>query len=72
MQATQFNRASMARKYAKAHLKTDPGLVSVYYLPKNAGEREIRLIEINKLIGDRNDDHLEPPLIVERNYSPKR
>ncbi len=49
----------MADWYAKEHLKTDPGIVSVYYLPKNAGEREIRFIEINKLIGDRNDDALE-------------
>ncbi len=60
MPTTQFNRDSMARWYAKEHLKTDPGIVSVYYLPKNAGEREIRFLEINKLIGDRNDDALEP------------
>ena len=60
MPAIQFNRDSMARWYAKAHLKTDPGIVAVYYLPTNAGEREIRLIEVNKLIGDRNDDSLEP------------
>lgn len=50
----------MAHWYAKEHLKTDPGIVAVYYLPKNAGEREIRFIEINELIGDRNDDALEP------------
>lgn len=50
----------MARWYAKSHLKTDPGVVAVYYLPTNAGEREIRLVEVNKLIGDRNDDALEP------------
>ena len=60
MPAIQFNRDSMARWYAKEHLKTDPGIVAVYYLPTNAGEREIRLIEVNKLIGDRNDDALEP------------
>lgn len=60
MQATQFNRDSVAGWYAKEHLKTDPGIVSVYYLPTNAGEREIRFIEINRLIGDRNDDALEP------------
>ena len=50
----------MARWYAKEHLKTDPGIVCVYYLPRNAGEREIRFIEVNHLIGDRNDDALEP------------
>ena len=60
MPAIQFNRDSMARWYAKQHLKTDPGIVAVYYLPTNAGEREIRLIEVNNLIGDRNDGVLEP------------
>ena len=60
MQAVEFNRDSMARWYAQEHLKTDPGIVSVYYLPKNAGERDIRLVEINKFIMDRNDDSLEP------------
>ncbi len=28
--------------------------------PGNAGEREIRLIEVNRLMGDRTDDMLEP------------
>ena len=60
MQTTQFNRDSIARWYAEEHLKTDPGIVSVYYLPQNAGEREIRFIEINNLIGKRNDNAFEP------------
>jgi hypothetical protein len=50
----------MASWYAKEHLKTDPAIVAVYYLPENAGEREIRLIEVNELMGDRNDDAIEP------------
>ena len=50
----------MAGWYATQHLKTDPGVVSIYFLPVNSSEREIRLIEINNLIGDRNDDALEP------------
>ena len=60
MPTTQFNRESLARWYAKEHLKTDPGIDSIHYLPTNAGEREIRFIEINTLIADRNDDALEP------------
>jgi hypothetical protein len=60
MPATQFDRDSMAQWYAEQHLETDPGIVSVHYLPENAGEREIRLIEVNKLIGDRTDDAFEP------------
>lgn len=50
----------MARWYAKQHLKTDPGIRAVYYLPTNAPEREIRFIEINELVADRNDNALEP------------
>ena len=60
MPTTQSDRDSMARWYAKEHLKTDPGIVAVYYLPTNAGDREIRFVEVNNLIGDRNDDVLEP------------
>lgn len=60
MQTTQFDRDSIARWYAREHLKTDPGIVDVYYLPKNAGDREIRFVEINKLIADRNENALEP------------
>ena len=60
MPATQFDRDSMARWYATQHLETDPGVVAVYYLPEGAGEREIRLVEVNELMGDRNDDALEP------------
>ena len=47
MAAIQFDRDIMARWYATEHLKTDPGIVSVYYLPTNAGEREIRFVEVN-------------------------
>lgn len=60
MPTTQFNRDAMARWYAEEHLKTDPGICSVYYLPQDAPDREIRFIEVNKLMGERNDDALEP------------
>lgn len=60
MQAVQFDRDSMAGWYAKEHLKTDPGIRAVHYLPKFAADREIRLVEVNELIGDRSDDVLEP------------
>jgi hypothetical protein len=49
----------MARWYAKEHIKVDPGLRSVYYLPTNAPEREIRLIEVNDLLVERSDEVLE-------------
>jgi hypothetical protein len=49
----------MARWYATQHLRTDPGIVSIYYLPNGADAREIRLIEINKLIPETNETCLE-------------
>lgn len=60
MPATEFNRAAMASWYARQHVKTDPGIRSVFYLPSNAPDREIRLIEVNELVGEREDDTLEP------------
>jgi len=60
MSTTQFSRDSMANWYAKQHLKTDPGIRSVYYLPTDAPDREIRFLEINELVADRYDDTLEP------------
>jgi hypothetical protein len=56
----QFNRDSMARHYASKHLKTDPGIRTVYYLPAGAPDREIRLLEINELIAARDKDAIEP------------
>jgi hypothetical protein len=60
MSTATFDRDSLAAWYAQAHLKTDPGIVSVYYLPKNAGDREIRFIEVNELLPDRNGNVLDP------------
>ena len=60
MPQTKFNPKAMAKWYAKQHLKTDAGIVSIYYLPDNAPENEIRFVAINKLIGNRNDNSLEP------------
>ncbi len=60
MPENHFNRDSMARWYAARHLKTDPGIRAIYYLPAGAPEREIRFIEINDLIADRDKYPLEP------------
>ncbi len=55
-----FDRDTLAQWYAKSHLETDPGVGPVLYLRHDAPDREIRFVEVNKLIGDRNDDSLEP------------
>ena len=60
MSTTYFDRGATAHWHAEQHLKTDPGIRSIYYLPTGAPEREIRLIEVNELIAARNDDALEP------------
>jgi len=60
MSIMQFDPISKAQWYANEHRKTDPGVVSIRYLPKNAGEREIRLLEVNNLMGERTDELFEP------------
>jgi hypothetical protein len=50
----------MANWYAREHLKTDPGVDAIYFLPEGAPDREIRFLEVNKLIAERRDDTLEP------------
>lgn len=52
--------STLAARYAKSHLETDPGLSDIIYLPANAPEREIRLIEVNKLMPARLDGYIEP------------
>ncbi len=60
MATTIFERNKLARWYAMEHLKVDPGVLEIHYLPGNAPEREIRLLEVNELIAEMTDDSLEP------------
>jgi hypothetical protein len=60
MPDNHFNRDEVASWYASRHLKTDPGIREVYYLPGGSPEREIRLLEVNDLVADRQEDPLEP------------
>lgn len=59
MSENQFSRDGMAQWYARRHLDTDPAIQKVYYLPRGAPDREIRFVEINGLIAERNEDPLE-------------
>ncbi len=59
LQSVTFDRDSLAKWYAVSHLKTDPGVVEVHYLPTGSDEREIRFVEVNTLMGGRRDDSLE-------------
>lgn len=60
MATITFDRDAMARWYAGQHLKSDPGVVEVVYLPHDAPDREIRFVEINDMIVDRTHTQLEP------------
>jgi hypothetical protein len=60
MNPIPFDRDAMANWYAKQHLKTDPGVRQIYYLPKGASDREIRFVEVNQWLAEMNDDALEP------------
>lgn len=52
---TTFDRDELARWYSKRHLETDAGVEQIYYLPTNAPPREIRLLEVNRLISEMAD-----------------
>jgi hypothetical protein len=58
--ATQntFDRDKLANWYAKRHLDIDKGVVKILYLPKGAPAREIRFLEVNRLITE--STHPEP------------
>lgn len=60
MSIAVFHRDSFAKFYATQHLKTDEAVKSVIYLPKDCPPREIRLIEVNKLISERRPRQLVP------------
>jgi hypothetical protein len=49
---TAFDRDNLAEWYARRHFETDSGVEEVHYLPTNAPPREIRLLEVNKLISE--------------------
>ncbi len=59
MATCEFDRDSLARRYAQRHYQTDPAIEEVFYLPANAPEREIRLVEVNGSIAERGEP-LEP------------
>jgi hypothetical protein len=48
----RFDRDKLARRYAQRHYKTDQAIQEVVYLPLNAPEREIRLVEVNGSIAE--------------------
>jgi hypothetical protein len=50
MPTAAFDRDSMARDYAKRHVKGDPAILEIHYLPTDAPPDEIRLVEINEAI----------------------
>ena len=50
-----FDRDKLAEWYAKRHLKTDSGVERICYLPTNASAREIRFLEVNRLISETSD-----------------
>ena len=49
---TAFDRDVLARWYARRHLETDIGVAAIHYLPTNAPPREIRFLEVNRLISE--------------------
>ena len=57
----QFDRDEQARwRAAIQHLKTDPGTRMIYYPPAACPAKEIRLLEINYMMAERENDAFEP------------
>lgn len=54
------NRNQVVAWIARKHLAVDPGITDVLYLPGNAPEREIRLVEANTLLTALPDDEVTP------------
>lgn len=50
--ATISDRDGLARWYARRHFEIDAGVERIFYLPTNAPSREIRLLEVNRLISE--------------------
>ncbi|MHB1559162.1 MAG: hypothetical protein ACYC61_17045 [Isosphaeraceae bacterium] len=50
--ATAFDRDGLAQWYAQRHLETDTGVERIYHLPTNAPPREIRFLEVNRMISE--------------------
>ena len=49
---TAFDRDSLAKWYARRHMDIDSGVMSILYLPTNAPPREIRFLEVNRMISE--------------------
>lgn len=45
-----FDRDGLAHWYAQRHFETDEGVAQIFFLPTNAPDREIRFLEVNRMI----------------------
>ena len=49
---TTFDRDGHAERYARRHMDIDDGVVRILYLPTDAPPREIRFLEVNRMISE--------------------
>jgi hypothetical protein len=49
---TAFDRDGLARWYAQRHMDIDDGVMQILYLPTGAPLREIRFLEVNRMISE--------------------
>ena len=48
----ESERDQLAKWYAKRHRETDKAVERIMHLPTGAGDREIRFLEVNRLIAE--------------------
>ena len=59
MGESPFDAATMAEWYARRHLEVDPGTAVVYHL-RSPDPREIRFVEVNTMMAERDVDPFVP------------
>lgn len=60
MATVEFERDLLAECYANRHWRTDDSIEAILYLPAGAPGREIRLLEVNRCVGQLDGLPLEP------------
>ena len=49
---TTFDRDRLAHWYARRHMDIDNGVMQIHYLPTDVPPREIRFLEVNRMISE--------------------
>lgn len=60
MATVDLERDQRTEVFANRHWRTDSGVEAIYYLPEQAPDREIRLVEVNREVASLEGLPIEP------------